>query len=99
MIPRFLATKPDPEEASAGSLIGTIVCFGIVGLAFVVIGKAVDQVVGITNKLMLVMPISQDAANTIYYLSVTFAAIPFLYLLALLINYISTSADESSGGV
>lgn len=87
------------EEASAGSLVGTVVCIGVVGLVWVVLGKVVDQLVGITNSLMTVMNLSQDAANTVYYLSVVFAALPFLYLLALLINYISTSADESSGGV
>lgn len=87
------------DDASAGSLVGTIICMGIVGVAFFVIGKAVDQTLNVTNSLMNVMAISQDAANTIYYLSVVFAALPFLYLLALLINYISTSADESSGGV
>ena len=89
----------DNSEASVGSLIGTIICFGIVGLVFVVIGKAVDQTLLITNKLVAMTALSQDAANTIYYLSVIFAALPFLYLLALVINYISTSADESSGGV
>lgn len=91
--------KYNNEDASAGGLVGMIICFGIVGLAFIVIGNAVDQTLLITNSLMNAMAISQDAANTIYYLSVAFAALPFLYLLALLINYLSTSADESGGGV
>ena len=87
------------DEASGGSLIGSVVCIAIVGTVFWVLGRVVDQVIGITNKMMLVLAINQDAANTIYYLSLVFAALPFLYILAVLINYISTSGDESSGGV
>jgi hypothetical protein len=89
----------DNEEASGGSLIGSVVCIAIVGTVFWVLGRALDQIVGVTNKIMTVMSISQDAANTIYYLSIVFAALPFLYLLAVLINYMSTASDESSGGV
>jgi hypothetical protein len=89
----------DNEDASAGSLIGSIVCIGIVGTVFWVLGRALDRVVGVTNTLMNVMSISQDAANTIYTLSVVFSALPFLYMLAVIINYWSTAADESSGGV
>jgi uncharacterized membrane protein len=92
-------TQLNNEDGSAGSLIGSIVCFMIVGVAFMVVGKVVDKIIGVTNQLMLAMAISQDAANTIYYLSVIFAALPFLYFLALWINYLSTSSDESSGGV
>lgn len=87
------------DEASAGGLVGTAVCILVVGLVFVALGKVVDQLVGVTNMLMGVMNLSQDAANTVYYLSVVFAALPFLYMLAVLINYLSTSADESTGGV
>ena len=89
----------DNEDASAGSLIGSIVCLGIVGTVFWVLGRALDRVIGVTNTLMSVMSISQDAANTIYMLSVVFAALPFLYMIAVIINYWSTAADESSGGV
>ncbi len=87
------------EDASAGSLVGSIVAIGIVGIVCIALGKAVDQMVGITNSMMFTLHMSQDAANTVYYLSVVFAAIPFMFLLAVLINYISTAADESSGGV
>lgn len=89
----------DTEEASAGSLIGSIVCVAILGVVFFALGRAVDKIVGVTNQLMLAMSISQDAANTIYYISWIFGMLPFLYLLVVLINYISTSADESGGGV
>jgi len=91
--------RMDNEEASGGSLIGSVVCIAIVGTVFWVLGRALDQTIHVTNNLMAIMSISQDAANTIYYLSVVFAALPFLYMLAVLINYISTSSDESSGGV
>lgn len=94
-----MIAKIDTEEASGGSLIGSVVCIAIVGTVFWVLGRALDQTIHVTNNLMNIMSISQDAANTIYYLSVVFAALPFLYMLAVLINYISTSADESSGGV
>ena len=89
----------DTEEASAGSLIGSIVCIAVVGTVFWVLGAALDKVVGITNTMILAFSISQDAANTIYMLVTVFAALPFLYVLALIINYWSTAADESSGGV
>jgi hypothetical protein len=79
------------EDASGGSLIGSVVCIGIVGTVF--------WVLGVANMLMASMSISQDAANTIYMFSVVFAALPFLYILAVLINYMSTASDESTGGV
>lgn len=89
----------DNEDGSAGSLIGSIVCIAILGVVFFAMGRAVDKMVGITNNLMLVMSISQDAANTIYYLSIIFGMLPFLYLGVVLWNYLSTAADESGGGV
>lgn len=87
------------EDASAGSLIGSITCISLLGVVFFALGRAVDKIVGVTNQLMLVLPMSQDAANTIYYLSVIFAALPFMYLVIVIINYLSTASDESSGGV
>lgn len=89
----------DNEEASAGSLIGSIVCIAMVGTVFWVLGAALDKIVGITNTMILTMNISQDAANTIYMLTILFAALPFMYMIAVIVNYWSTSADESSGGV
>ena len=94
-----MIAKIDTEEASGGSLVGSMVCIAIVGTVFWVLGRALDQNIHVTNNLMTIMSISQDAANTIYYLSVVFAALPFLYMLAVLINYMSTASDESSGGV
>lgn len=92
--------KFDTEEASGGSMVGTfLVCIPIVGFVAVVVGKAFDQLLNITNILVAIGGLSPDAANTIYYLSVVFSAITFLYLLALIINFLSTSADSSSGGV
>lgn len=87
------------DEASAGSLIGSIVCIAVVGTVFWVLGRAIDKVVGITNRMIASGMLSQDAANTIYTLIVIFAACAFLYLLSVIINYWSASADESSGGV
>jgi len=89
----------DNEDGSAGSLIGSVVCIAILGVVFFALGRAVDQIVGVTNRLMQVMAISQDAANTIYYISIIFGILPFLYLGVVLWNYLSTSADESGGGV
>ena len=87
------------DDASAGSLVGTVVCIIIMGVVFWVLGKAVDKIVGVTNYMVSTFMLSQDAANTIYWISLAFAALPFLYLLAVLLNYWSTAADESSGGV
>jgi len=89
----------DTEEASAGSLIGSIVCIGIVGSIFWVLGQALDKTLQITNRMIASGMFSQDAANTMYMLSVVFAALPFMYMLVVIINYWSTSADESGGGV
>jgi hypothetical protein len=94
MMPHF-----DNEDASAGSLIGSIVCIGIVSTVFWVIGKAVDQTIGITNTMISYGGISQDAANTIFLLACVLASLPFIYMLAVIVNYWSTAADESSGGV
>ena len=89
----------DNEDASAGSLIGSIVCIAIVGTVFWVLGWAVDKVVGVTNSMVALFMISQDSANTIYMLAVVFVALPFMYMLAVIVNYWSTASDESSGGV
>lgn len=89
----------DNEDASAGSLIGSIVCIAMVGTVFWVLGRALDKTLGVTNNMIAMFAISQDAANTIYQLSIVFAALPFMYMLVVLFNYISTAADESSGGV
>lgn len=92
--------KIDTEEASGGSMIGTfLVCVPIFGLVAVVVGKAFDMLLGITNMMVAAGGLSQDAANTIYYLSVVFSTLAILYLIALVINFLSTSADASSGGV
>lgn len=91
--------KMDNEDASAGSLIGSIVCIGIVSTVFWVIGKAVDQTIGITNTMISYGGISQDAANTIYTMTWIFMTLPFIYMLIIIVNYWSTAADESSGGV
>jgi hypothetical protein len=89
----------DNEDASAGSMIGSIVCIAIVGTVFWVLGQALDVTIGVTNNMVALFMISQDAANTIYMLAVVFAALPFMYLLAVIVNYWSTASDESSGGV
>lgn len=87
------------EEASAGSLVGTIICIIVGGLVFWTLGAAVDRIIGVTNTLMGVLSLSQDAANTIYNLSLVFTFLPFMYLFILIVNYIVTSSDEASGGV
>lgn len=87
------------EEASGGSLIGSFVCVVIMGVVFWSLAPVVDKLVGVTNALMAVLPLSQDAANTIYTIAWVFGVIPFIYLLAVLINYVVTSMDESGGSV
>lgn len=89
----------DTEEASAGSLIGSIVCIGLVSTIFWVFGVALDKTLNITNGMVASGAFSQDAANTLYMFAILFAALPFLYMLIVIINYWSTAADESGGGV
>lgn len=64
----------------------------ICGLS-IVIGKLVDIFIYSANLLAL----PQDALNTIFYCSLAFYAFPFLYLLALLVNHLIVTNNESSG--
>jgi len=80
----------------AGSVVGLIINFLIVGLIFGALAMVVDQVILTSNSSISGLMLSQDAMNTIWNLSLAFKIIPFLYLLALVINHVIESSNESS---
>jgi hypothetical protein len=81
---------------SAGTLIGLVVNFLVVGLIFGVLGFVCDQIGATANSSITSLMLSQDAINTIYYLGWAFKLIPFIYLLALLINHNIESQNENT---
>lgn len=98
MIQEFKQQKVKWEErAGVGGLGGLVLCFLFVGFIFVIMGKVLDYIVYYNNKLATTYPMSQDAINTMTYISIIFAALPFLYLLYLVINHIMVSNSETSG--
>ena len=80
----------------AGSLVGLIINFLIVGLIFGVFGFVVDKVIISANGNIGGLVFSQDAMNTMGNISFAFKIIPFLYLLALVINHLIESSNEQS---
>lgn len=85
------------EDGSLAGMSGMVICFALVGMVFIALGFVVDKIINITNYMQALTGLPQDAVNTIYFLGVIFAALPFMYLIALVINYLSTSADTSGG--
>ena len=81
---------------SAGGLVGLVINFLIVGLIFGIMGVVCDQLILTANSSITPLMLSQDALNTLYYLSMFFKIIPFLYLLALVINHIVESTNENT---
>jgi hypothetical protein len=84
---------------SAGSLVGLVINFLVVGLIFGCMGFVCDKIILTANSSITGLMLSQDALNTLYYLSLAFKAIPFLYLLALLLNHIIQTSNETTGEV
>jgi len=80
----------------AGSLVGLIINFLVVGLIFGCMGFVCDKIIETANSSIGGLLLSQDAMNTINNLSLAFKVIPFLYLLALVINHLIESSNESS---
>jgi len=80
----------------AGSLVGLIVNFLVVGLIFGTFGFVVDKIIAAANSNIGGLVFSQDAMNTMGNISFCFKIIPFLYLIALVINHLIESSNESS---
>jgi hypothetical protein len=87
------------EEGSSGGLLGSAIVFVGFSLMCIIIGKVMDAFVKVNNGYIGSLPISQDAINTMGTLSLIFQAIPFLFLLFLVINHLVLSNRDSGGDV
>jgi hypothetical protein len=94
----FIETLKINEEGSAGGLAGLSLNFVIFSFLCIIIGRVFDMFVVISNG-NIAGPLSQDAVNTMSNLSLIFTAIPFIYLLFLIINHLFVSNNESGGEV
>jgi hypothetical protein len=81
---------------SAGTLVGFIINFVMVGFTFGCLGVVCDYIVNAANSSITTIGLSQDCLNTLTTLSIIFKIIPFLYLLALIINHYIESMKEST---
>lgn len=81
---------------SAGSLVGTFVNFIMFSVIWSVFGTAIWFVLRIMNGWAM---LHMDAFNTVGYLVLIYIAGPFLYALALGINYLVTANSESNAEV
>jgi hypothetical protein len=81
---------------SAGGLIGMGINVLIVGFLSFVIGRIIDIIINVVNAAGTLSGLPQDALNTIYYLKLGYIAVPFLYLLFILVNHIIISNNESN---
>lgn len=80
----------------AGTLLGYIINFLIVGFIFGCIGVVCDYIINTANSSITTIGLSQDCLNTLTTLSMIFKVIPFLYLLALIINHYVESMKDST---
>lgn len=87
------------EEGSSGGLLGSAIVFVGFSLMCIIIGKVMDAFVKVNNGYIGAMPLSQDAVNTMSYLSLIFQAIPFVFLLFLVINHLVLANRDSGGDV
>lgn len=87
------------EEASSGGLAGLALNFVFFSFICVIIGKAIDMFVSVENGFVGSFLMSQDAINTMSNISLIFKALPFIYLLFLIINHIVIANRDSSGEV
>jgi hypothetical protein len=81
---------------SSGGLVGMVVNFIVFSALSSTLGFAIDIIIKVTNASNAM---NMDALNTISNLHLIYIAGPFLYILALGINYIVTSNSEASGEV
>jgi hypothetical protein len=78
---------------SSGGLVGMFVNFVVFSVLSSTLGFAIDIIIKVTNASN---SMSMDALNTISNLHLIYIAGPFLYILALGINYMVTSNSETS---
>jgi hypothetical protein len=87
------------DEASSGGLAGLILNFVFFSFLCVIIGKVMDTYVSVNNSFIGVFAMSQDAINSMTYISNIFKALPFIYLIFLVINHYVISNRDSTGEV
>ena len=80
---------------AAGSSIGLVQNFLIVGALGVIFGKLQDILRNVANQFAL----NGDALNTLTWFGYMFIGFFFCYFVALLLNHLVESNNESSRGV
>lgn len=80
---------------AAGSTIGLFQNFLIIGALGVIFGKLQDIMRAVANQLSL----NGDALNTLTWFGYMFTAFFILFFVALLLNHLVESNNESSRGV
>jgi hypothetical protein len=84
------------EEASLGSLIGTLLAIFFCGLLYDILGGVFQYM----NGALLYLILSQDALNTMYILEWAFQfAIPIILLLFFIFNYMIETKNDANKGV
>jgi hypothetical protein len=87
------------EEASSGGLGGFVLVFAFFSFFCLVVGVVMDKYVEVMNGFIGAFPMSQDGINTLTYISWIFKAMPFIFLLFLIVNHITIANRDSSGEV
>jgi hypothetical protein len=87
------------EEASSGGLAGLILNFVFFSFMCVIIGGVMDAFVAAENGFIGSFSMSQDAINTMSNISNIFKALPFIFLIFLVINHFVIANRDSSGEV
>jgi hypothetical protein len=85
------------EEASAGGLAGLILNFVFFSFLCVILGTVMDKLISVNNGFIGGFAMSQDAINTMTNISLIFKALPFIYLIFLVINHFVIANRDSSG--
>jgi hypothetical protein len=87
------------EEASSGGLLGLALNFVFFSGITLIIGKVFDMLVKTNNSFIGLFSLSGDSINTMTNLSMIFTALPFIYLIFLIINHIVIANRDSTGEV
>jgi hypothetical protein len=87
------------EEASSGGLLGLALNFVFFSFLCLIMGKVFDMLIKTNNSFIGMFNLSGDAINTMKNISMIFTALPFIYLLFLIINHIVIANRDSTGEV
>ena len=82
------------EDASLGSLVGTLIAIFFCGLLWDVLGGVFQYM---NNSTLSNLILSQDALNTMYYLEWGFQyAVPIILLLFFVFNYMIETKNDAN---